>query len=311
MFERPLGSSSSPVIVSRVQASPLHPQPNRTGFDRMADSGMSNAIEGLEDIVQEAVNLAERTDDQRQVEEIYEIIEDAKAALYDATEHPITNANSLPLVVSSSSEEVENRRLRAPDVHGGPRRESAYHDWAYPPENNNRHRTHSSSSSSDNKNRDDSAFSTQRKLLPPPPPAQPISRDHVDFVLRPITHDHPRGRSPQRRDDDSAVGTLQHRHRRDSGHGSRSRRRQQMSSGFSHSDTSFDDENLSNKPYGNELSVRDQAYNHTLNLRRHHRRQPIARNWSTGKKRLTATIACINTALLGIIVGIYVGDEPE
>jgi hypothetical protein len=59
------------------------------------------------------------------------------------------------------------------------------------------------------------------------------------------------------------------------------------------------------RKYGTELHVRDQSHHHTFNLRRHHRKQPIARNWRTGKKRLTAAIACINTALLGIIVGIY------
>lgn len=38
----------------------------------------------------------------------------------------------------------------------------------------------------------------------------------------------------------------------------------------------------------------------------HHRRQPIARNWSTFRKRFTATTACINTALIGLLIGIYV-----
>jgi MFS family permease len=313
MFERPFGSSSSPVVVSRVQASPLQPRPNRTSISRAADSGISNAIEGLEDIVQEAVDLAERTEDRRQVEEIYGIIEDVKAAMLATTEPPVTNVTSLPLVVSSSSEEVENRRLPVPDVHNALRKESVYHDWAYPLENKDPPRTHSPSFSSDNAGQDHPDFIAQRDLLlpPPPPPAQPISRDHVDFVLRPITHDGSRGRSPQRRDDDFAGGMPRHRHRRDSGHGSRSRRQQQMSSGFGHSDSCFDDEQLPSKPYGNELTVRDQAHNHTLNVRRHHRRQPIARNWSTGKKRFTATIACVNTALLGIIVGLYVSGNPH
>lgn len=37
-----------------------------------------------------------------------------------------------------------------------------------------------------------------------------------------------------------------------------------------------------------------------------HRRQPIARNWGTTKKRITATIACINTGLVGFLIGVYV-----
>ena len=42
----------------------------------------------------------------------------------------------------------------------------------------------------------------------------------------------------------------------------------------------------------------------------HHRRQPIARNWSTSRKRFTAAVACLNTALIGVLIGIYVSREP-
>ena len=41
-----------------------------------------------------------------------------------------------------------------------------------------------------------------------------------------------------------------------------------------------------------------------------HRRQPIARNWSTSRKRTTALVVCLNTALIGFIVGIYAGEVP-
>jgi hypothetical protein len=43
-----------------------------------------------------------------------------------------------------------------------------------------------------------------------------------------------------------------------------------------------------------------------FSLRRSHRRQPISRDWSTMKKRFTAAVACISTALVGVIVGVYV-----
>lgn len=43
-----------------------------------------------------------------------------------------------------------------------------------------------------------------------------------------------------------------------------------------------------------------------FSLGRYHRRQPIAREWSTSRKRITATIACLNTVLVGLIAGIYV-----
>lgn len=39
-----------------------------------------------------------------------------------------------------------------------------------------------------------------------------------------------------------------------------------------------------------------------------YRRQPIAREWSITRKRVTAAIACLNTALIGLIAGIYVRD---
>lgn len=45
-------------------------------------------------------------------------------------------------------------------------------------------------------------------------------------------------------------------------------------------------------------------------LSRSHRRSPIARDWSTSKKRWVALVACINTALMGLIVGIYAGEVP-
>ncbi|KAL9001048.1 MAG: hypothetical protein Q9169_000532 [Polycauliona sp. 2 TL-2023] len=41
-----------------------------------------------------------------------------------------------------------------------------------------------------------------------------------------------------------------------------------------------------------------------------HRRTPIARDWSPSKKRWVALVACINTALMGLIIGIYAGEVP-
>lgn len=43
-----------------------------------------------------------------------------------------------------------------------------------------------------------------------------------------------------------------------------------------------------------------------FSLGRYHRRQPIAREWNTHRKRITATIACLNTVFIGLITGIYV-----
>ncbi|TQV91153.1 Major facilitator superfamily transporter [Cordyceps javanica] len=48
-----------------------------------------------------------------------------------------------------------------------------------------------------------------------------------------------------------------------------------------------------------------------FNLARSHRRQPIARDWSTTRKRFVASVACISTALIGVILGIYAGLVPS
>ncbi|KAF2017662.1 MFS general substrate transporter [Aaosphaeria arxii CBS 175.79] len=39
--------------------------------------------------------------------------------------------------------------------------------------------------------------------------------------------------------------------------------------------------------------------------------QQVARNWKPSRKRITATIACMNTSLIGILVGIYAGEVPR
>lgn len=55
------------------------------------------------------------------------------------------------------------------------------------------------------------------------------------------------------------------------------------------------------------LSFRE---SHGFSLSRSHRRSPIARDWRTPRKRYVATVACISTALMGLIIGIYAGEVP-
>ncbi|TVY21646.1 hypothetical protein LARI1_G000719 [Lachnellula arida] len=55
------------------------------------------------------------------------------------------------------------------------------------------------------------------------------------------------------------------------------------------------------------VSLREQK---GFSLARSHRRPTIARDWSTARKRFSAAVACISTALVGIIVGIYAGEVP-
>jgi hypothetical protein len=311
-FKRDIVSSTSPEVVARVQFPLFQPAPARTVFERIADRRPSNAIEVLEQMVQEAVEIADDAKDRRQVEDIYEIIEDARAAIQDAAAHPTRHlmATTSPLKASDSSKETGTVPLELPRVHAE-QRDSAAFDWAYPRHTKQPDTSSSSISSSDKADRGHSNFSTQSDLLLPPQPIQTASRDHVDFVLRPIAHDHSRGRPRHRVREESARSIHRHRHRHRHRSTSISRRRQHISSGFSQYDTSCDEEDPSTNPYGNELSIREQAHHHTFSLHRHHHRQPIARNWTTGKKRLTAAIACINTALLGIIVGIYVSSPSS
>ena len=47
-----------------------------------------------------------------------------------------------------------------------------------------------------------------------------------------------------------------------------------------------------------------------FSLSRSHRRAPIARDWTAGRKRFIATVTCITTALMGLIIGIYAGEVP-
>ncbi|KAK3659930.1 hypothetical protein LTR22_008297 [Elasticomyces elasticus] len=51
--------------------------------------------------------------------------------------------------------------------------------------------------------------------------------------------------------------------------------------------------------------------NQGFSLGRYHRRQPIAREWDTLRKRITAAIACANTVFIGLIAGIYAGEVPK
>ena len=49
---------------------------------------------------------------------------------------------------------------------------------------------------------------------------------------------------------------------------------------------------------------------HGFSLSRSHRRSPIARDWSTARKRYVATVTCITTAFMGLLIGIYAGEVP-
>lgn len=341
-------TTTTPVVISRVQMSPSRPRPGRNAFERMGDRRISNAIEGLEDMVQEAVEIADDAANHGQVEEIYDIIEDARQAIQDASGDPPTHlmATSSPLPASNLSESDsewgvyggypkdlwpsrpgrtpphliqrsiidDSVDLIASQVQDDLQRGSASVDWAYQPQRIPIS-TSSSSSGSGSDGRARSGLSTRSDLLLLPDQTQPATREHVDFVLRLRAGDQSRGRPHRRVARDPDRVHRRHRRLRSRSSPDReiisssvSRRRKRSSSEFSLPEESFDEEDLPPRQYGRNLHVREQALQHTFSVRQHHRRQPIARNWGTGKKRLTAIIACINTALLGIIIGVYVSS---
>ncbi|KAJ4366364.1 hypothetical protein N0V83_008000 [Neocucurbitaria cava] len=344
--QRHVGTIAVPsAFESHISISPTQTSPGPSTF-KLHDRRISNAVEDLEEMVQEAVEIAEVADDRVQVKEIYEIINEAKSAIQEASGEPMKHLmrTTSPLEVSSSGSEDESDlysqfkdgerptnfppsehrtspRLPVvprdilddkeysmhPKSSVGAQRESVSFDWAYPKRKiqPDKISSMSSLSSSDEDERDRNKFSTRSDLLLPPQHAQASPRDHVDFVLRPVNRDQSRGRPRQQFSEDQTTRPRRHYHGKSS---SRSRARRFHSSKY---DTSLEEADLTAKPYGTELNVREQADRHTFSLRRHHRRQPIARNWSTGKKRVTAAIACINTALLGIIIGVYAGMVPR
>ncbi|EOA91408.1 uncharacterized protein SETTUDRAFT_152521 [Exserohilum turcica Et28A] len=323
------GEPTPPVVISRVQTSLVQPAPSHSVFEHTASRRISNAVDDLEDMVQEAIEVAEGAHNQEQVKEIYDIIEGARNAVQDVAEPNYLMTTALPLKASSSSS-LSSRFERttsptapgnvledlAPNMHSHSAlpRGSVSHDWAY---SNQEHREkeNSSTSSRTSTDREDDRDHTDpgtRSNLLLPKHAQAAPREHVDFVLRPVGRDESRGRSRRRVTND--PGTYSHQKRRHKSHRRiplSNLRNGPRSSSFSESDSSSGEDGLPAHPYDNELEVREHAHRHTFSLRRHHRRQPIARNWPTGKKRLTATVACVNTALLGIIVGIYAGEVPR
>ncbi|KAG9188394.1 hypothetical protein G6011_02317 [Alternaria panax] len=322
-------ASTPPAIVSRVQLSPNQPAPIPGTFAGTINKRINNMVEDLEDRMQEAAGVGEIVDDRDQVKEIYTITEGPRSGVYDASTEPdYLMTTALPLKVSGSSSSSAHYQNPdpsvifhrsgvddvAPDVrlpHDLPRTSVSY-DWAYTNQNIGKKESSSisSCSSSDHESERDHVICDTRSDLLLPKLVQTAPREQLDFVLRPVGRDESRGRSRRRITGDNAA----HRNRRHRSHEHTSKpkpRLEPRDSGFGETDTSFDEDDMPSKPYGNKLTVREQAHHHTFSLRRHHRRQPIARDWSTGKKRLTASIACINTALLGIIVGIYAGEVPR
>ncbi|KAK1519979.1 hypothetical protein CPAR01_15472 [Colletotrichum paranaense] len=77
-------------------------------------------------------------------------------------------------------------------------------------------------------------------------------------------------------------------------------------------------EDLGGRPIRNPRGISLRGKSHVslrgvqaFSLAKSKRRQPIARDWSPVRKRAIAAVACISTALIGMIVGIYAGLVPS
>lgn len=67
---------------------------------------------------------------------------------------------------------------------------------------------------------------------------------------------------------------------------------------------------------GNRFSLRGKSHvslrgYQGFSLARAYRRPPVARDWSDVRKRFVAAVACLSTALIGVLIGIYAGLVPS
>lgn len=241
---------------------------------------------------------------------------------------------------SDRAEVIESVAGTPPRFYNPPSVESITRDFAYPVPRKSELRRRSRSSASlssvganDSFRRAKTALGTQHVNFPIEPAASlSPRREQVDHVLRPVStqqavdehiQQHPRFSSL----DHEAAGQLETR--------SRPRRRRKPERDFAraqgvsrqHPVRELDyglqpyepDPRLADEkrhrgdvdPSTNEVSLRRKHHfslrgKEGFSLSRHHRHQPVARNWRTSRKRITAAIACINTGLLGYIIGVYV-----
>ena len=318
MSEYEPGPSLPPLITKAAHISSTRPVPRRISFDGTSNEmKLNRAIENLEDLVDEAVDVAEQAARQGQIHEVRDIIQGATDAVRRASAVPPRHliAAGEPFRISDSSETSESsdssssssyddsRASRAnigqekapsnmPDQHG----DSASTDWAYR-ENPDSHPIGPPSDGFQVDPSDPISPENTRS-----PQTTSVDRPRVGFAVPSSSPQRQRGRS-QRRKERAEM---------------RDQARQSRKDGFRSLDTrspSIEPDygpqfirTSTMKPGDKTSSHKSRGRNrlHRQHHGHHHRRQPIARNWGNGRKRMAATIACINTAILGMIVGIYV-----
>lgn len=96
--------STPPAAFSRVLVSPRQPAPGHHTYDKAGSRKLSRAVEDLEVMVHEAVDMADEAVDDDQVQEIFEIIDEARIAIKEASSDPATQfAISVPPSEASDS----------------------------------------------------------------------------------------------------------------------------------------------------------------------------------------------------------------
>lgn len=80
---------------------------------------------------------------------------------------------------------------------------------------------------------------------------------------------------------------------------------------YQHRESSHQRETGANEDYTlkdrHHFSIREPG---GFSLSRSNRRSPIARDWGTSRKHFVATVACITTAFMGLIIDTYAGEVP-
>lgn len=318
---------SPPRIIQTVQRSPSQPIPKPSVFERHSHRRLSNAIEGLEELVEEDILTTEHLHRTKHVEQ-------GPARDFMTKLSPL-QVPSEGLSQLSSEEQVRPEILVdkvVEVVHVSPLQMAEHTqpetiDWAYPkveydnefcrrrPEFSGSSSGSSYSSSFRGRRRVRCRSSSDRVQLLPPCPIAITPRTNIVHVLRPkISRSHSRGRSRERRTSHNFQRQCRRRHRswRSDNNGSRGSCKHHRHHASSDNSGSLEEERYGvvkkgdRRRYGEELHLRNTR--HLFSLHRNHPRQPVARNWRTGKKRICALVTCLNTAVLGIIIGIYVSN---
>lgn len=242
---------------------------------------------------------------------------------------------------SDRAEVIESVAGTPPRFYNPPSVESITRDFAYPAPKSNELRRRSRSSASLSSIDANTSFRRAKTGLGtqhvnfPIEPAATLSprREQVDHVLRPVPTQQAVDEHIQQH---SRLSSLNHEEAGQVETQPRPRRRRKPERDFAQAQERSRQQPAKELDYGlepykpdprstdekrhggdvdlstNEVGLRRKHHfsirgKEGFSLSRHHRHQPVARNWRTSRKRITAAIACTNTGLLGYIIGVYVG----